>query len=206
MKLVSLSNAILSFFSRHGPYFHPTKDRCSTRPTSRWNLSLKFKGSGSREEEQVQCWKSKLKLYNVQYIRRRPRSSVPDRTERSPYHNMCLNPDECAQSWPGNKYKKKQFYSISHPTPDPQQLPAGKRFQSLSKKTVQKTQSVIQLCTMQYTPCSEICTVYENFLLLTAITTRATVVLWLWIVSGQKTSHDLENILVNVLGTLSFTF
>ena len=26
----------------------------------------------------------------MQYIRRRPQSSVPDRTERSPYHNMCL--------------------------------------------------------------------------------------------------------------------
>ena len=49
------------------------------------------RGSGSREEEQVQCWKSKLKLYNVQYIRKRPRISVPDRTESSPYHNMCLN-------------------------------------------------------------------------------------------------------------------
>ena len=34
LKSVSLSNAILSFFSRHGPYFHPTKDRCSTSPTS----------------------------------------------------------------------------------------------------------------------------------------------------------------------------
>ena len=47
----------------------------------------------------------------LEYIRRRPRSSVPDRTERSPYHNMCLNPDECAQSWPGNKYKKKSSWS-----------------------------------------------------------------------------------------------
>ena len=34
LKTVSLSNAILSFFSRHGPYFHPTKDRCSTSPSS----------------------------------------------------------------------------------------------------------------------------------------------------------------------------
>ena len=34
MKPASLSNAILSFFSRHGLYLHPTKDRCSTRPTS----------------------------------------------------------------------------------------------------------------------------------------------------------------------------
>ena len=34
MKLASLSNAILSFYSRHGLYFYPTKDRCSTRPTS----------------------------------------------------------------------------------------------------------------------------------------------------------------------------
>ena len=34
LKSVSLSNAILSFFSRHGPYFHPTKDRCSTSPSS----------------------------------------------------------------------------------------------------------------------------------------------------------------------------
>ena len=34
MKPASLSNPILSFFSRHGLYFHPTKDRCSTRPAS----------------------------------------------------------------------------------------------------------------------------------------------------------------------------
>ena len=34
MKPASLSNPILSFFSRHGLYFHPTKDRCWTRPTS----------------------------------------------------------------------------------------------------------------------------------------------------------------------------
>ena len=34
MKSGSLSNPILSFFSRHGLYFHPTKDRCSTRPAS----------------------------------------------------------------------------------------------------------------------------------------------------------------------------
>ena len=34
MKPASLSSAIQSFFSRHGIYLHPTKDRCSTRPTS----------------------------------------------------------------------------------------------------------------------------------------------------------------------------
>ena len=34
MKSASLSSAILSFFSRHGLYLHPTKDRCSTKPTS----------------------------------------------------------------------------------------------------------------------------------------------------------------------------
>ena len=34
MKSASLSSPILSFFSRHGLYFHPTKDRCSTRPAS----------------------------------------------------------------------------------------------------------------------------------------------------------------------------
>ena len=34
LKPASLSSAILSFFSRHGIYLHPTKDRCSTRPAS----------------------------------------------------------------------------------------------------------------------------------------------------------------------------
>ena len=34
MKPASLSNPILSFFSRHGLYFHPTTDHCSTRPAS----------------------------------------------------------------------------------------------------------------------------------------------------------------------------
>ena len=34
MKTVSLSNAILSFFSWHSLYFHPENDRCSTRPSS----------------------------------------------------------------------------------------------------------------------------------------------------------------------------
>ena len=34
MKPASLSNPIFSFFPRHGLYFHPTKDRCSTRPAS----------------------------------------------------------------------------------------------------------------------------------------------------------------------------
>ena len=34
MKPASLSNPIFSFFPRHGLYFHPTKDRCSTRPSS----------------------------------------------------------------------------------------------------------------------------------------------------------------------------
>ena len=34
MKSASSSNAILSFFSQHGLYFYPTKDRCLTRPTS----------------------------------------------------------------------------------------------------------------------------------------------------------------------------
>ena len=33
-KTVLVSNAILSLFSRHGPYFHPTKDRCSSRLSS----------------------------------------------------------------------------------------------------------------------------------------------------------------------------
>ena len=40
MKSASLSNAILSFFSRHGLYFYPTKDRCSTRPTSTFFVRL----------------------------------------------------------------------------------------------------------------------------------------------------------------------
>ena len=34
LKTILLSNAIFSSFSRHGPYFHPTKNRCSTRPSS----------------------------------------------------------------------------------------------------------------------------------------------------------------------------
>ena len=34
MKSGSVSNAILSFFSQHGLYFYPTKDRCLLRPTS----------------------------------------------------------------------------------------------------------------------------------------------------------------------------
>ena len=34
MKPASFNIAILSFFSRHCLYFHPTKDRCSTRPAS----------------------------------------------------------------------------------------------------------------------------------------------------------------------------
>ena len=34
MKPASLSNAILSFFSWHGLYLYPTKDRCATRPAS----------------------------------------------------------------------------------------------------------------------------------------------------------------------------
>ena len=34
MKTVSFSIAILSFFSRHGQYFHPTKDQPRTRPSS----------------------------------------------------------------------------------------------------------------------------------------------------------------------------
>ena len=34
LKTVLLSNAISSFFSRHGLYFHPTKDCRSTRPYS----------------------------------------------------------------------------------------------------------------------------------------------------------------------------
>ena len=34
MKSTSFSIAILSFFSRHGLYFHPTKDQPLTRPTS----------------------------------------------------------------------------------------------------------------------------------------------------------------------------
>ena len=34
MKSASFSIAILSFFSRHGLYFHPTKDRPRMRPTS----------------------------------------------------------------------------------------------------------------------------------------------------------------------------
>ena len=33
---------------------------------------------------------------------------MPDRTERSPYHNMCLKPWRIRPSWPGNKYKKKK--------------------------------------------------------------------------------------------------
>ena len=34
MKSASFNIAILSFFSRHGLYFHPTKDRPRMRPTS----------------------------------------------------------------------------------------------------------------------------------------------------------------------------
>ena len=34
MKSASFNNAILSFFSWHGLYFHPSKDRPRTRPTS----------------------------------------------------------------------------------------------------------------------------------------------------------------------------
>ena len=34
MKTASFSIAILSFFSRHGQYFHPTKDQPRTRPSS----------------------------------------------------------------------------------------------------------------------------------------------------------------------------
>ena len=34
MKPASFSIAILSFFSRHGQYFHPTKDQPRTRPAS----------------------------------------------------------------------------------------------------------------------------------------------------------------------------
>ena len=34
MKSGSVSNAILSFFSQHGLYFYPTKDRCLLRLTS----------------------------------------------------------------------------------------------------------------------------------------------------------------------------
>ena len=34
MKSGSVSNAILSFFSQHGLYFYPTKDRCLLSPTS----------------------------------------------------------------------------------------------------------------------------------------------------------------------------
>ena len=34
MKPASFNIAILSFFSRHGLYFHPTKDRPRMRPTS----------------------------------------------------------------------------------------------------------------------------------------------------------------------------
>ena len=34
MKSASFSIAILNFFSRHGQYFHPTKDQPRTRPTS----------------------------------------------------------------------------------------------------------------------------------------------------------------------------
>ena len=34
MKTASFSIAILSFFSRHGQYFHPTKDQPRTRPPS----------------------------------------------------------------------------------------------------------------------------------------------------------------------------
>ena len=50
----------------------------------------------------------------MQYIRRRPQSSVPDRTERSPYHNMCLKPWRKRPSWPGNKYKKKMGENLNH--------------------------------------------------------------------------------------------
>ena len=34
MKTASFSIAILNFFSRHGQYFHPTKDQPRTRPSS----------------------------------------------------------------------------------------------------------------------------------------------------------------------------
>ena len=34
MKGASFNDAILSFFSRHGQYFHPTKDQPRTRPPS----------------------------------------------------------------------------------------------------------------------------------------------------------------------------
>ena len=34
LKTVFWSNAILILFSRHGLYFHPIKDRCSTRPSA----------------------------------------------------------------------------------------------------------------------------------------------------------------------------
>ena len=34
MKTASFSIAILNFFSRHGKYFHPTKDQPRTRPSS----------------------------------------------------------------------------------------------------------------------------------------------------------------------------
>ena len=34
MKGASFNDAILSFFSRHGQYFHPTKDQPRTRPSS----------------------------------------------------------------------------------------------------------------------------------------------------------------------------
>ena len=36
---------------------------------------------------------------------------MPDRTERSPYHNMYLKPWRIRPSWPGNKYKKNCWLS-----------------------------------------------------------------------------------------------
>ena len=43
----------------------------------------------------------------MQYIRRGFQSSVPDRTEKSPCHNVYLNLDEGAQSRPGINIAKK---------------------------------------------------------------------------------------------------
>ena len=58
MKTVSLSNAILSFFSWHSLYFHPEKDHCSTKPYSpvfyiHFNL-VKFSALTSSN---FFCWK-----------------------------------------------------------------------------------------------------------------------------------------------------